>query len=676
MDDQKIEPVLNLALDASPAELEKSAELETGYDEQTDTWEVIVRFSGPAEALEDPMWTVAALSGGYAIVTLPQPEIDRLAALPQVEYIEKPKRLYFETDVGRAASCVSSLQIPPYDLRGTGVLVAVIDSGIDYFHPDFRNDDGSTRILAMWDQTAAAPSGVVSEGNSSGAVDVQVEEERRQRGDLPLEDNSSDGVDAQAEEEQRQRRDLPPAGSLSGGENGQVEEERRAGSGLPPAGFSSGVENDQVEEERRAGSGLPPAGFSSGVEYTREDINEALRAGSREAALQIVPERDASGHGTQVAGIAAGNGRASGGRYRGMAPESAILVVKLGMPGERSFPRTTELMQALEYVVRKAEEYRMPVAINLSFGNAYGSHRGTSLLEGYIDRMAERGRSVISAGTGNEGNSGGHAAGRLTEGQEAQISFVISDFERSLNLQLWKNYADVYTVTVVHPDGRRVVLFGGESGAYRYRLGNVTLLIYYGVPSPYQVQQEIFIDFLPDDTYLDSGIWSVILTPERIVTGDYELWMPDARARSPETRFLQPDPSATLTIPSSAARVIAVGAYDARSNAYASFSGRGWRSGAYDNHPDLVAPGVSVTTTAADGGYVSVTGTSFATPFVTGAAALLMQWGIVNGNDPFLFGEKVKAYLRRGARPLPGFDVFPNNQVGYGALCVRESIPG
>ena len=71
-----------------------------------------------------------------------------------------------------------------------------------------------------------------------------------------------------------------------------------------------------------------------------------------------------------------------------------------------------------------------------------------------------------------------------------------------------------------------------------------------------------------------------------------------------------------------------------------------------------------------------MTGTSFAAPFVTGSAGLLMEWGIVDGNDPYLYGEKVKAYLRRGARQMPGFEVFPNPQVGYGALCVEDSLPG
>ena len=109
---------------------------------------------------------------------------------------------------------------------------------------------------------------------------------------------------------------------------------------------------------------------------------------------------------------------------------------------------------------------------------------------------------------------------------------------------------------------------------------------------------------------------------------------------------------------------------------YADFSGRGTERGENFRKPDLAAPGVDIMTTVPGGGYAPATGTSFATPFVTGAAALLMEWGITDGNDPFLYGEKVKAYLQKGARSLPAFSEYPNPQIGWGTLCVRESLPG
>ena len=76
-----------------------------------------------------------------------------------------------------------------------------------------------------------------------------------------------------------------------------------------------------------------------------------------------------------------------------------------------------------------------------------------------------------------------------------------------------------------------------------------------------------------------------------------------------------------------------------------------------------------------DGGYSPVTGTSFAAPLVTGAAALLMEWGIVRENDPYLYGEKVKAYLRKGARRLPSELAIRIRGWECGALCVADSLP-
>ena len=187
--------------------------------------------------------------------------------------------------------------------------------------------------------------------------------------------------------------------------------------------------------------------------------------------------------------------------------------------------------------------------------------------------------------------------------------------------------------------------------------------------------QEIYIDMIPVTNYITSGVWQIILNPTRVVEGQYDLWLPSENVLNRGTGFLYPDEEVTLTIPSTAEKVISVGAYDALTFSYAPFSGRGYTWQDERTKPDLVAPGVNVRTAAVGGGMTTVSGISFATPFVTGASALLMEWGIVRGNDPFLYGEKVKAYLRRGARELPGFEKYPNREVGYGALCLENSFP-
>ena len=281
-------------------------------------------------------------------------------------------------------------------------------------------------------------------------------------------------------------------------------------------------------------------------------------------------------------------------------------------------------------------------------------------------------------GSGNEGTTAGHISGNLVMGEDTEVRFGVQMNEPTINVQIWKSYSDKFDISIINPSGVRVGPIQEILGTQRFVLGGTELLLYYGEPSPYSVRQEIFLDFLPRDTYISSGEWRIVLTPRRLVSGAYQMWLPVQSALNVGTAFLQPSSATTLTIPSTAGRVITVGAYNALTFTYADFSGRGPTAGFEGTgafKPDLVAPGVNVTTTAVGGGSVQVSGTSFATPFVTGSATLLMEWGIVNGNDPYLYGEKVKAYLRRGARRLTGFEEWPNNQVGYGALCVSESLP-
>lgn len=561
MEDQKIENLLNLALSATPEEREKSYILNVGYSEETKTWDLIVKYTGSLQKYVSDIVQIVELYNEYAIITVPENLVEAVSDWPEVEYIEKPKRLYFQIAQGKRASCISLVQIPPLSLTGRGVLVAVIDSGIDYRHQEFLNPDGSSRILYLWDQMAV---------------------------------------------------------------------------------------------------GTSPFGYTMGREFTQEDLNQSLSEGG--AAVTV----DTSGHGTAVAAIAAGNS--------GVAYESELIVVRLGQPRAESFPRTTELMQAVNYVIEKAVEIGRPVAINLSFGNTYGSHAGNSLVETYLDDMSNFWKSVLVIGTGNEGNAAGHTEAILQMGRDTEIPFLIQSYETSLNIQIWKSYVDDILLELISPEGQRVGYFQPILGPQRFTLGQTEILIYYGEPSPFSLYQEIFVDFIPKQNYLDSGQWRFRLIPERIADGRVNFWMPTHTILNSGTRFLYPSPEHTLTIPSTALRAISVGAYDSIRNVYADFSGRGNNINGIGK-PDLAAPGVGIRTAAPGNQYVTVDGTSFAAPFVTGSSALLMQYGIVDGNDPFLYGEKVKAYLRYGAQPLPGITEYPNPLIGWGTLCVRESLP-
>ncbi len=427
--------------------------------------------------------------------------------------------------------------------------------------------------------------------------------------------------------------------------------------------------------------GRVPAGYNQGAEYSADDINEALRQTDKAEQLKIVPVSDrGSGHGTAVAGVAAGNGAGSQGRrYRGVAVSSELIVVKLGKSGS-SFALSTEVIEAIDYAVRKAIELNMPIAINLSFGNNEGPHDGNSLFENYIADMKGIWKNVIVVASGNEGDARHHANIRLeNSGGNKQIQIAIAENERNVSLQIWKSYQDEFNVYIISPDGKRLRIDDRLGNAETYFLGNSMLNTLYGEPTPYTITQGIYIQWLPDSersnrNYIMPGVWIVELEPVDIQYGEVNMWLPSIEVVGLSTGFLNPSPETTLTIPAAARNIITVGAYNSITGSYAPFSGRG-NTTDRRKMPTIVAPGVDITSTAPGGRYSSNTGTSIAAPFVTGSAALIMEWGIVRGNDAYLYGDKLKAYLIKGARKLPGQQEGHSIQYGWGALCVANSLP-
>ena len=592
--DQKLENILNLALETPEEEREQTESLNVGYSAETRSWELIVKYHGSLDRLREQNIVVEELIAGYAILTVPEALVDTVSDTPEIEYVEKPKRFYYGQTFPAGTSCFPPVTMRTPFLNGRGVLLAVLDSGITWNLEVFRKTDGSTRIRYLWDQTVSEETGDVRYGKM-------------------------------------------------------------------------------------------PDGFSLGTEYTAEEINAALQLPALDR-YRLIPSRDLSGHGTAVAGIAAG--KSADGFYTGAAPEAELIVVKLGLPEnsggvEEGFPRTTEILRGVTYALRKAGQLNMPLVINLSFGNSYGSHDGSSLLERFLDNASEIGKTVICVGSGNEGAARGHFAGNIT--RDSRVELAVGNYERSLNIQLWKNYSDVFRIRLQSPGGEEAELTTNiQGGKYTLRLEQTRILSYLGEPLPYAVAQEIYLEMIPvTGSYINAGIWTIRLEPVMTITGQYYLYLPAGNGRGDSTGFYRSTPQVTLTVPSTAAKVITVGAYDPVYDTYADFSGRGYAdstrtigvAAAGLTKPDLVAPGVNIQAPDVYGTFTPTTGTSFATPIVSGAAALLMEWGIVRGNDPFLYGEKIKAYLRKGARPLRGETEYPNDRVGYGKLCVAESFP-
>lgn len=559
---QKQEDLLTISLEVSEEERKKSPDLQAGFSDDGELVELIVRYVGDISVISSryPEVEVTELLSGYAIIITPKQYVNAISSYENIEYVEKPKLLYFDLAVSKSASCINQLQQGlnnPYKLTGSGTIVCIIDSGIDLRNKEFTDEAGNTRIIDIWDQT-----------------------------------------------------------------------------------------QDK---------------FLSGDEV-REYINQ-LQSFPVNAVQQTAA--DTIGHGTSVARIACGN--------NGIASSADIIIVKMGFSRSSSFPRTTQLMQAIDYCIRKGIEYNKPIAINISYGSNYGDHTGTSLLENYIDDVSNVWKSSICIGSGNEGNAATHTYGVLSDDTEAEIELAVSAYETSVNIQIWKDYADEFDVEIITPSGRNLGKIGGYNRLNRSVAENTTVLTYYGEPSPYSMSQEIYIDMIPVDNYIQSGIWRIKLIPVDIKTGRFDMWLPAVGALNEGTGFTNPKEILTITIPATSSNSITVGAYNAMTDTFAPFSGSGYvmeTGAAIIVKPDLVAPGVGIKLDE----NTSVTGTSFAVPFVTGGAALLMEWGIVRNNDAYLYAEKLKAYLIKGARKLPGEPV-PSDRTGWGALCVKNSIP-
>ena len=152
--DEKFDNQFNLALDLTKEERERSEDLNAGYDQTFDRWEIIFRYAGDLKTLKKSSTTnIEPLSMGYAIAYMKENDLEAFSRNEQVIFIEKPKNLLLNRQVSISASCMLSVKNTPLSLTGRGVFVAVIDTGIDIFHPDFIDENGDTKIYALWDQT-------------------------------------------------------------------------------------------------------------------------------------------------------------------------------------------------------------------------------------------------------------------------------------------------------------------------------------------------------------------------------------------------------------------------------------------------------------------------------------------------------------------------------------------
>lgn len=518
----------------------------------------------------------------------------------QQGYYSVPK-LYglMDTTSFDASGITATLNQPLLNVRGQGVLIGFLDTGIDYLREDFKASGGRTRIAAVWDQTIQS---------------VNYEED---------------------------------------------------------TGEAAGTE--QYDREQVQGM------VQYGTVYTREDINAALAA-EREGQnpYDIVPSRDENGHGTFLAGVAAASETAD---YIGAAPEAEILMVKLKpakkylrdfylLPERVEAYSETDMMMGVRFLQQYAIREKKPLVICVGLGTASGSRTGALPFADLLNTLARQVNTVVVTCTGNEANNRTHTSGlAVSDTEPSEIEITVGADERGFVMEIWAESLDILSVAITSPSGERISRIPARidtGGVYNFLLERSQVAVNYRVVESASGYEVIFMRFINPA----QGIWKIHVYSLTNIVGRYNAWLPLKQFLSGDTYFLNSNPSTTLTEPGAAERVISVGAYNHITDASYVASGRGYTATGLVK-PDFVAPGVDVYGVRAGGGYTTRTGTSVAAAHAAGAAALLLTWGVTDGNLPYMGTNEVKSVLIRGAK-RENNTVYPNNIYGDNGIIVSS----
>lgn len=425
-------------------------------------------------------------------------------------------------------------------------------------------------------------------------------------------------------------------------------------------------------------TGNLPEGFLFGSEYTREQINEALAA---EDPYGIVETRDTSGHGTFMAGIAAGS-EVREADFSGVAPAADMAVVKLKQAkryirdyffiGEDAeCYQENDILLALRYLAQLAVRRNQPMIVCLGIGTNSGGHNGLSIVDEYLADISRSFGRAVSAAAGNEGNQGHHYRGGPVEGEYEEVELRVAEGEEGVFLELWASAPNVFTISLITPGGEAVSRIAPriqESQQVTFLFEPTKVFIEYRILEPRTGDQLIVIRFQNPS----SGIWRIRVYDEAGIGGLFDIWLPMEGFVNPETRFLRPDPEITICEPGNSGAVITTATYNDADNSLYLNSSRGYtRDGRIK--PDIASPGVNVFGPVPGGGYARRTGSSIASAFTAGAAALILEWGPVRGNYPYMDSMEIKKLLIRGAVRSPLLH-YPNPEWGYGRLNIYESF--
>ena len=503
---------------------------------------------------------------------------------------------------------------PVLDLKGEGVMIGFVDTGIDYDNPVFRNEDGSTRIAAIWDQTLRGTY-VIEETIGERVENVPIND----RGNLTIENNEANIVDRR------------PQGFLYGREFSESEINQALASDQPFSLVESRDDNGHGTflAGVACGGGNPANNFIGAAPLAKIAVVKCKEAKKNLKDYYFVPE------------------------------------------GATCF-QENDIMAGIAWLNQQAEKQNMPLVVCVSMGSSLGSHTGGSPLSQYINNLGLRRGKVITVSAGNEANARHHFQNRELE--ENQIDNVEISVERGVAgfvLELWATAPNLYQVGVLSPTGELFEPMGGAGvrrAEHFFLFENTEVSIEYDITVGGGANQLAFLRF----TTPLQGLWTIRVTARQTIRGGYNMWLPQSELMSGNVFFLRSTPDITATTPSFSIAAVSTGAFLPRGNSLYPESGRGFGAGG-EIKPDLAAPGVNVTGPDQYGNFTTMTGTSVAAAITAGACAQLLEWGIVKGRYTTLNSVEMRTILTRGARRSVD-RTYPNPEWGFGSLDVFEAL--
>jgi subtilisin family serine protease len=414
-----------------------------------------------------------------------------------------------------------------------------------------------------------------------------------------------------------------------------------------------------------------------GTVYTKNEIQEAIKSHRDGGSpYEIVPSKDEIGHGTNMAGIIGATGKNP--KLKGVVPECHFIVIKLLQDYAFEARFQTEvpvysistIFTALEFLNEYALTNNRPMVIYFPLGSNFGNHKGNGILDEFIEIISITGRIVVVCGTGNQSGNGTHTSGVIDEvGGIGNIEIQVSPKQIYLWVEIWVDLPNIMTVDIISPSGENtgtIPVIINSIIDYDFVFERTSIKVNYYLPEEHTGDELIRIRLYD----LKPGIWIFKLTGKSILNGVYNVWLAQDGITVGNTRIGSCNDYGTITTPGSSTYTVTVAAYNQNNNNLLDYSGRALLSD-YADVIDVAAGGVNAITVAPNNQTAIVNGTSVSAAVVAGVCAMLFEWGIIEGNDPYIHSQTIKAYIARGTTQRSG-DSYPNPLWGYGILDVLK----